>query len=171
MHVIASERAAGRTWKDAAASVGLSENTVTQYPSRYSGWGALVEYYRQKLIDDRFEDHWTNGTAEAFDALRNEFRSSAQKLREMEQRAMDGELSPEVAAKALSLSRAVVQAASAFLDATGRKKYNHTVAELKAQKEVNGEPGQRINLKTELANLEDKNAAELARLYRDIAGP
>lgn len=168
MHVVARERALGATWQQAADTADLSPSTVREYPGRYPGWDDLVEHYRQQAFDERLDEHLTEGSIEALDALRHEFRDAADQLREMEAAAENGELSDEERESAHGLSKAVVYAASQYLEATGRKKYQKTLAKLKAQEEVTGEAGERVNLKHALKDLEDLETDELASAYRQL---
>lgn len=168
MHVVARERSLGATWSEAADAADLSTSTVQKYPGRYPGWADLVEYYRRQAFDERIDEHLTEGSIEALDALRHEFRDAADQLREMEAAAEAGELPDDDREAAHGLSKAAVYAASQYLEATGRKKYQKTLAKLRAQQEVTGEAGERVNLKHALQDLEDLETDELASAYRQI---
>lgn len=166
MLIVARERALGADWPTAADAADLSPKTVRNYPGRYPGWDDLVEHYRQRAFDERLDEHWVEGSLEALDALRSEFQEAAGQLQAMEQRAADGELEPEEAEEAMSLSRAVVYAATKYLEATGRKKYQQTVAKLRAQEEVTGKAGDQLKVTHALDDKDDMDADELSEAYR-----
>lgn len=172
MHAVAEARAECKSWKEAAKAGGVSKNTADHYPSKYPGWDDLVDYYRNLLRSERYNEHFHEGAFEALDALRGEFTHAARQLDELEQVVDDPDVSMEqkidAAAKSMGLSKAVVAAAKEYLKATGRTKYHETLAKLKAQEEINGEPGERVNLKAKLDDLEDMDAESLANLYRDL---
>lgn len=149
MLIVAQQRALGKNWEQSAEAASLKSGTVRNYPSRYPGWDALVEHYRQQAFSEGVRDHFLSGSVEALDALRHEVRDAAQKLREMEQRADDGELDPDEASAAVDLSRAVAYAADKYLSALGFKKYRERVAELRAEMEVQGKTGQTLHHEVE----------------------
>lgn len=146
MLAVAQLRAMGKQWPDAADKVGLTPKTVRQYPSRYPGWDALVEHYRERAFDEGVREHFLGGSIEALDALRHEVRDAAKNLRDMERRAADGELDPEEASTAVDLSRAVAYAADKYLKAMGFHRYRERIAEMRAEEEIQGKHGQTVHL-------------------------
>lgn len=173
MLAVAQLKAMGKQWQACAEATGLTPKTVRQYPCKYPGWDALVDHYRQQAFHTGVEEHFFAGALEALDALRQEFRSAAAQLRAMEKKAADGELDPDSAKSAISLSRATAYAADKYLNALGFVRYRARMAEMDAEQDKTGKVGQTVRVegaKSLLDGLPDMTAEEKASAFKDLIG-
>lgn len=149
MERAAQLRANGADWPEVSERLGLQESTVRAYPAKYPPFGELVEWYRDQI--------WQ----EEVDELTRELPTEA--LRVLLDLLGDAE---DVSDQAL------IWAAQTALDATGFATSRRTKARLKAQEEVTGEPGERVNLQDATDDLEDLTLEELTALYDELGdGP
>lgn len=175
MHEVARLRAQGRNWIRVSELTDLAHSTVQGYPSRFPPFETkdpnnpgLVEWYREKLHAEEFREHWAGGELDALRALRAEFDAERRKAQRLADRLDDDDLDDEerqqLQSRLSTASRAVVQAAREYLSATGRAAYRNERAKLKAQEEVTGEPGERVNVS--LNDLDGLDAEQLSKLYQ-----
>jgi len=181
MEAVAQLRARGMNWPAIAEQIGLSVNTVQQYPSQYPPFETkddrnpgLVEYYRERLLDARFREHWGGGEIAALEAVRKEFEDKSRVAEQVADRLDNDELSTEqrrnLQNKLSAASRAVVQAARTYGDMTGRTAYRNEKGKLRAQEDVHGTPGERVHHRVSLDDLDDMDAEQLSKQYQDLRG-
>lgn len=182
METAAHLRAQGKGWQHIAKQLDLKISTVRNYPSVYPPFETkddrnpgLVEYYRERLLDARFKEHWGGGEIKALEAVRKQFDDRSAQAERVADRLDDGDYADDeerqrLQGKLSTLSRAVVQAAREYNNMTGRTAYRTEQGKLKAQEDITGEPGERVNLKHTLEDLDDKDAESLSETYRRIRG-
>lgn len=180
MESAAQLRAQGLNWPAIAEKLGLSVNTVQQYPSQYPPFETkddrnpgLVEYYRERLLDARFKEHWGAGEIAALEAVRKEFENKSRQAEAVADRLDEGDYEDKDEREALqsklsTLSRAVVSAAREYNHMTGRTAYRTEQGKLRAQEDVHGTPGERVHHRVSLDDLDDMDAADLSKHYQQL---
>lgn len=144
MERAAQMRAQGRKFKDIGETLGLSERTVEGYPRKYPPFEELVEWYRDEIWREELDELVPEAQLQAIEVM-----SSI-----LEDKSAD--------------PSDLVAAARTILKSTGFEKGAKTREKLKAQKDVTGQPGERVNVQHALDDREDMDAKELSEAYRQI---
>jgi hypothetical protein len=128
MERAAQLRAQGHEWGVVAEHLGLSEETVAHYPTKYPPFDALVDWYREQLWQEEIQQLVEDLQPAALEAL----------LAVLRHDSVGDEGGPSWGH--------LVQAARAALQSTGFTKARQTEEKLNAQEDVTGEPGERVNV-------------------------
>lgn len=142
MERAAQMRAQGREWPDIADALGRATRTVEGYPSKYPPFQELVDYYADQIWREELDELVPEAQLNAIEVMSDILE--------------DDEADPSDQ----------VAAARTVLKSTGFEKGAKTREKLKAQEEVTGEPGDRVNLKHALDEKDDMDAEELSERYR-----
>ncbi|MDZ7703351.1 MAG: helix-turn-helix domain-containing protein [Trueperaceae bacterium] len=167
----AKRKAQGWRWPRIAEELGFSHGTVKNY-KLIDGWDGLVDHFAEKFFQEEIDRLFYQGSVDALNALRDQFEAGVHEVEQLERDIAAGEADEGALDQLYSRSKATTYSADKYLKSIGFTRYRQRRAEMQAEEEVQGTPGQTVRHeggdRPIRYEVEDDEALEIAGILDDL---